>query len=133
MFDRFVGIPYVEQGRTSAGCDCWGLVRLAFGYERGIVLPSYCRSYSVGSGRAELAALITGEAAAYWREIEAGGEQSWDCVLMRDGREPSHIGLVVEPGRLLHVERGNTSVIERYRVGVLANRVLGFYRYQNSR
>jgi hypothetical protein len=36
---------------------------------------------------------------------------------MREGRLRQHIGIVVTPGLLLHVERGETSRIERYRSG----------------
>ena len=131
-FDRFVGIPYADKGRDPAtGVDCWGLVALVMRELRGIILPSYAEEYVTAADRAAMARLIAGRLDA-WSMIVAGQEQPFDGVLMREGRFVRHIGIVTSPGRLLHVSKGMTSRIERYRSGSLANRVVGFYRYGNS-
>lgn len=129
MFDRYVGVPWIEKGREFEGCDCWGLLRLLYLNERGISVPSYSDSYENVDDRATLTALIRGEVSQSWGEIARGAEQIFDAVLMREGRALSHVGVVVAPGKLLHVERGGTSVIEPYRHGPLKHRVIGFYRF----
>lgn len=129
MFDSLVGIPYLDKGRDRAGCDCWGLVALAFAELAGVELPSYADRYVTGADRQALAALIGGELGD-WLPVVSGSERRFDVVLMREGSYPRHIGLVVTPGQLLHVQPGGTSCIERYRGGILANRVVGFYRHQ---
>jgi cell wall-associated NlpC family hydrolase len=132
MFDRYVGIPYADRGRDFAGCDCGGLLWLVFREHVGIELPSYDERYLTGADRAAMDALISGEIGD-WREVERGSERRFDGVLMREGRSVCHIGLVTDPGRLLHVGSGvGSSVIERYGDGsMLKHRIVGFYRHKN--
>lgn len=129
IFDRFVGIPYLDRGRSIVGVDCWGLLFLVYRELRGIELPSYAERYVTGSDRVAMARLIAGELDD-WQEIEAGEERTFDGVLMREGNFPRHIGVVTQPGMVLHVFDGQTSRIERYRSGILANRIAGFYRFK---
>lgn len=128
MFDALVGIPWVDKGRAPSGVDCWGLVVLA-NRARGLELPSYSDRYVTAADRRAIARLIAGELDD-WVEIEAGRETVWDCVLLRDGPLPRHIGLVVAPGRMLHVEEHRTSVIESYRSGTIRHRIVGFFRHR---
>jgi hypothetical protein len=65
--------------------------------------------------------------------VPLGEERAFDGVLMRNGRSLSHIGLVVEPGRLLHVVEGSESRIERYTAPPVSLRVAGFYRCRGGR
>lgn len=127
-FDNYVGIPYADKGRGDA-VDCWGLVCLVFRELCGIALPSLSDRYVTAEDRRAVAALIEGELDP-WQPIAAGCEQPFDCVLMREGRFVRHVGVVTQPGQVLHVSRGGTSVIERYRSGLLASRVVGFYRFE---
>jgi cell wall-associated NlpC family hydrolase len=131
MFDAFVGLPWLDKGRDGAGVDCWGLLCLVFAELRGIELPSYAEAYVTSADRRALAALIAGNLDA-WEEVPATTEQPFDGVLMREGRFVQHIGVVVKPGLMLHVERGSTSAIERYRSGMFAHRVVGFYRFKQA-
>lgn len=128
MFDRYVGLPFADKGRAASGVDCWGLVFLINRAERGIELPSYSDRYVTSADAKDIASLINGEMSP-WREIEAGQEAPFDCVLIREGSFDRHIGLVVTPGRMLHVRRGHSSAIESYRTGVWRHRVVGFFRY----
>jgi cell wall-associated NlpC family hydrolase len=131
IFDRFVGIPWVNRGRSIVGCDCWGLVWMVYRDLRGIELPSYSDRYVTAKDRDAIAALIAGEIDP-WDEIPAGQEMPFDAALMHESGIVRHIGIVTAPGRLLHVERGETSRIERYREGVLLHRLSGFYRYRGD-
>lgn len=124
----YVGIPFADRGRTRQGCDCWGLLRLVLAELRGVELPSFAEDYVTAADRAAIASLIGGHLDA-WQEVPAGQEQAFDGILMRGMGGVGHVGLVVRPGLLLHVEGGQTSCIERYRTGLLAQRVRGFYRY----
>jgi len=128
LFDRYVGLPFLDHGRSLVGLDCWGLVCLVYRELRGIELPSYAADYVSAADRAEIAALIAGELAP-WQEVPAGEEMRFDGVLMREGKFPRHVGLVTQPGKLLHVDRGETSRIEPYRFGFLSHRIVKFYRY----
>lgn len=125
----FIGIPFRLRGRDRSGCDCWGLVRLAFA-ARGIELPSYADGYVDLGERDEIAALIAGEARQSWRRLVAPDEaREWDVAVFRDGPLALHIGIVVEMGRMLHVVRDRESIIESYRDGRWLHRLTGIYRH----
>lgn len=119
--DCYVGLPWAEGGRAFAGCDCWGLVRLVYEREAGIVLPKYCET-----SRERIKALVRAEKPC-WRAIEMGDERPLDVVLLR--WKPWHIGVVAGRGLMLHMRRGQASVIEPYATGRYRSLVEGFYRH----
>lgn len=129
-FDRFVGIPYADKGRGDA-VDCWGLVCRVFLELRGVALPSYAEAYETAEDARAIARLVAGELEP-WQPVALGAEQPFDCVLMKECGLPRHIGVVTQPGLMLHVQRGGTSVIERYRAGPLRFRMVGFYRFRTA-
>lgn len=130
-FDPFVGIPYADRGRSFAGCDCYGLVWLVMRELCAVDLPAFREDYVTASDGAYLARLIAGEVSA-WDAVPLGEERTFDGVLMRSGRLLSHIGIVVEPGKLLHVYEGSDSRIERYTLPPASLRLSGFYRYRGG-
>lgn len=130
-FDRFVGIPYVDKGRSLEGFDCWGCLWLVFRDLRGIELPSHSGSYVTAADHAEVARLIAGHVGS-WDQVPRGAERTFDGVLIREGRFARHIGVVTKHGRLLHVLEGETSRIEPYHSGRLEKRVVAFYRYRDN-
>ena len=42
---KYIGLPYKDNGRDITGIDCWGLVRLYYKQELDIELPSYVDQY----------------------------------------------------------------------------------------
>lgn len=124
--DHLVGIPWRDRGRDRDGCDCWGLVRLAYADGLGVDLPSYADDYADTNDRAALNALFAGERAP-WRTVTAGADRPFDLVLMRE--RPWHVGLVVRRGLMLHMPEGQSSVVEPYTTGRHARRVEGIYRH----
>jgi len=131
VFDHYVGIPYLDRGRTIAGCDCYGLLRLVLAELRGLELPSFSDLYVTAADRHAIACLIEG-GLEQWDRVAPGLEKPFDGVLMRRGREIRHIGVVVERGLVLHVDCGETSRIERYTLPPLSQRVVGFYRFRQQ-
>ncbi|EJN15683.1 cell wall-associated hydrolase, invasion-associated protein [Bradyrhizobium sp. YR681] len=129
-FDAFVGIPYADRGRARDGCDCYGLLRLVMAELRGVDLPAFSGAYVTTADRAALAGLIAGEIAP-WQPVALGEERAFDGVLLRHGRALSHIGLVVMPGRMLHVSEGGASCIESYRAPPWSHRLAGIFRYRS--
>jgi cell wall-associated NlpC family hydrolase len=126
---KYIGIPFREKGRDEDGLDCWGLVRLVFKEERGIVLPSYDESYSSTEDSEAIEALVI-ENKTSWQEVPAGKERPWDVVLLRLRGRPMHVGLVTAPGFMLHITRETFYVAhESYRAAIWRSKILGFYRY----
>jgi cell wall-associated NlpC family hydrolase len=135
--EAYIDIPFHERGAVRAGCDCWGLVALIWREQRGVILPDYT-GVPPGMSIAVARAFLAERARDVWREVEAGAEQPFDIVLMRGAVEhegsthsrPVHCGLVVEPGRLIHIEAGCGVNVQDYRRHhSLKCRVSGFYRY----
>lgn len=125
----FVGLAFREKGRDRAGVDCWGLARLVY-QERGIDLPSYTEGYVSTSERAELDALLSVGAKMFpWVAVAPGCERELDIVVFRRGRLDAHVGIVVDRNRMLHVEHGRESCIERYDAHRWALKRSGIYRH----
>lgn len=109
---------------------CWRLLCAFYLAEFGIVLPTYADQATSDNG-AQLAALIADELGA-WREVPRGAERYGDGLLLRIAGEPSHIGVVIGQGRMLHVlMAGHDSCVESYRDPKWARRVEGFYRHRD--
>lgn len=125
----YVGLPFKEKGRDRSGVDCWGLVRLVLAERFGIEVPSYVEEYGSTKERETIGAVIAREVQPPWVEVLPGQERPGDVVLMRRGRHPIHVGLVVAPGRMLHVEEGIEACVEDYRGLAWSRRVVGIWRW----
>ena len=124
--NELVGIPWLDKGRTHEGCDCWGLVRLAFAEQLGVDLPSYADGYQDTGDRTALDGLYDSERGP-WQAVELGTEEAFDMVLLRE--RPWHVGLVVRRGLMLHMPEGQSSVVEPYTTGRHLRRIEGIYRH----
>ncbi len=127
--DGFIGLPYADLGRSPDGVDCWGLARLVYA-SLDIELPSYADGYASTEERAEIAGLIDG-AKPQWTKVDE--PEAFDLVTFRRGRLESHVGIVVEPGCMLHVTSGAPSRIERYLDDQWRARLTGFWRHVDLR
>ncbi len=107
---EYIGIPFAERGRTRAGCDCWGLVRLVLAERFGIELPSYADGYETVKDHGRLVELIQAGKGITTTEAQRHGEPRRDCWL-RAERAEKPVGSrclcasVVKPA-WLEVERG---------------------------
>lgn len=128
----YVGLEFVEHGRSREGIDCWGLVVLLYRDLLGIKLPAYDTGYS-HTGREDgdsIAAIIDRHRPEWW-PIAEGSEQFGDLINLKIWDRPMHIGFVFERGRMLHAIAGVGSCVGRYndREWRLPNKVVGFYRH----
>lgn len=136
--DKYLRIPYVDRGEGFDGCDCWGLLSLILFEERGIRISNH-KDVAAGDLLAKARKMAKGaETDPEWVSVNALSEQPFDCVLMKgqvriEGSVrsvPVHIGCVVIPGRLIHIEKETGVLVMDYRRNALIkNRVLGFYRH----
>ena len=122
--NRYVGAPFQAVGRGPA-FDCWGLVWTIYREQLGIDLPSYDDRYFKVRDR-NLPELIEAEAKK-WTPIDS--EIPGDVVLIRINGRIGHIGMVVEPKKMIHALVGCNVCIEPYDMPLWRNRVAGFIRY----
>jgi cell wall-associated NlpC family hydrolase len=125
----YVGIPWLDRGRTRDGADCWGNARIVYEEEAGIVLPSYDERYPSAVERAEIAAIVAGAAASPdWRRVEE--PRDIDMLVFRQGRHDCHVGVCCGRGMMLHVSIGTASRVERWHEGYWRPRLMGIYRHR---
>ncbi len=124
---RYIGIPFVERGRTMDGADCWGLVRLILMNEFGIDAPSLDAIEAPFDYKAigEIARAET----VNWIEVDE--PQAGDLILFRVCGQPVHVGLVVDPGWMVHTDRNIQSCIERYDGVKFRKRIMGIFRHES--
>jgi cell wall-associated NlpC family hydrolase len=129
-FAAYVGLPCKDNGRDRSGLDCWGLVRLVFAEQAGIILPSYSDLYVTTEDSEAIADLIAHRMEP-WREIDERAVRPLDGVMMRFGKSECHMGLVVRRGFVLHTGLMiGASRIERYDAIKLRRRVTRFLRHE---
>lgn len=138
----YVGLPFAEHGRDRSGVDCWGLVRLVIGDVTGVWLPSFSTTYASTTTGDEVAESVAVNCfnCPEWTTVPAGDERPTDMVVMkgwwrapagglRSG--PIHVGVVVRPGSMLHVEEGIDAAVGQYRSDLrIRPRVLRFVRHR---
>ena len=123
---NYVGIPFKNHGRDARGCDCWGLVRLVLARQFNITVSSFTAAYKTALDGAAISRLCEQEKMAW---LKVAPPQPADLVLLIVRGRPWHIGLVVQPPWMLHVERGADTVLERYNNLTWQNKIEGFYRH----
>ena len=127
-WNAYLALPYLANGRTRAGLDCWGLVRLVHAEVFAHELPSLAADYEI-SDRQRVADLIAARREG-WELTKA--PRSGDVVLLRVDGSDSHMGIITRPGYFLHVREEQDSVIERLDSTTWKHRVSGIYRYTDA-
>lgn len=124
---RYLGIPYVVHGASVDGVDCWGLVRLVYKEEKGILLPDLSSRYEDHGDKEAISNLFL-EHRPNWKKVDV--PKPLDCVMFNIYGRPVHIGVVVEEGLFLHAPEYSTTRIEFYTDRMWTRRIEGFYRYE---
>lgn len=127
-YNKYIGLPYKDNGRDESGVDCWGLVRLFYKNELSIDLPSYTELYSGGTDTAIPQAIISNK--DNW--IERGEGVPGDVCLFNIFGEPAHVGIYIGGGSFLHVRENQDSVIESINSVKWSKRFVGFYKYSEA-
>jgi cell wall-associated NlpC family hydrolase len=124
---KYIGIPFVSNGRTLEGCDCYGLVRLVLRNEYGIELPSLSNDYTDALIISETARLFAEKRPVLASEKLPAPEEKAVVVITEHGR-PAHIGIVAGNGYILHTGVKTGSVCQRVTHPGLHGRIEGYYR-----
>lgn len=124
-YDKYIGLPYLDNGRTPTGVDCWGLARLLYKDEFGIDLPSYTEEYIGGTDPHIVEAVNLYK--DNWEDTTT--PDIGDLCLFNIFGEPMHVGVFIGDNKFLHCRRGSDSVIESLTNIKWKNRFVGFYKY----
>ncbi len=123
----YIGIPFAVGGRTRAGCDCYGLLRLVIGERLGRWLPALSDRYETFEDRERLSALVD-ETKPLIEAERLAGPVPYAAVVIRLLGHPVHIALVIDDAHFLHAWHGRASCVERFSSPMWEKRIEGFYR-----
>ncbi len=111
---KYIGLPFKDGGRDFDGVDCWGLVRLVWKEEYGIIMPDMGDAYSSAFARGEVGKTAIMLESGEWNEdVSHLPRRLFDVLVFSFGTLDLHVGLWVADGEMLHVMRGMDTVIER--------------------
>ncbi len=127
--DRYLGIQYVDRGRTETQADCWQLYRLVMRHERGIELPSYDDRYATANDGISVDALIASEL-RYWQPVSV--PQLYDLLIFRIAGNESHCGMALDANEFIHCFSGLGVAIESRYSRRWKNRGAGIFRYVHA-
>jgi len=112
---KYIGIPFKDGGRDFSGLDCWGLVRLVWHEERGILMPDMGDEYSSAFERGDVCGLFGKYTAQDWNvDVTDEERRELDVLVFTIGGLEIHAGLWVGDGEMLHVMQGMATAVERY-------------------
>jgi cell wall-associated NlpC family hydrolase len=130
--EKYIGIPYIDHGRTFDGCDCYGLVRLFLENEFDIFLPDFW-AYESHQDHNAIVNLIDTNQQILTDEISKKEILPGDIVLYRYYNAARHIGVYIGNGLVLHTSSKTDSVCVPYESTKLKGKVYGFYRIKSGR
>lgn len=138
--ERYVGVPFLDGGRTLDGCDCWGLVRIVLAERAGIEVPSYDAISALDLIRVARQVGRSLDVAPWRTRVAVGDERVLDVAVLRvhrsvergsgtDPRMPAHVGVIVGPGLVLHAQDGVNSVVQPIADQAIWRRIIGIFRH----
>jgi lipoprotein Spr len=114
----YVGIPFLKHGYTRDGCSCWGLVRLVMMEQFDTFLPRHDQVINNTFEGKGLASADQQFASCPSTPVPFGEERAGDVLqmwsIMYNQRVPLHIGVIVEKGKVLHIEDAVGAIVEDY-------------------
>ena len=123
---KYIGIPFVSNGRALSGCDCYGLVRLVLRNEYGVDLPELSDNYTNALNVKETARLFAEHLPVLAaKKINAPEERS--VVVITEHGATAHIGIAAGGGYVLHTGIKTGSVCQRETHPGLRGRIEGYY------
>lgn len=127
---NYINIPFEDGGRSSKGCDCWGLACIVYSEQFATNLPllSTVKPGDIAAGRVAVNDLTK----CNWVQVGDANDfaraKLGDIVLAEVLKQP-HVGIVVSQAKMLHTLKESYSVVERFNTPLWLPRIRGLYRY----
>lgn len=95
----FIGAPYENDGRTTSGIDCWGLVVRYYSHVLEETIPDWRRG---DNSRSWVARLMTG---GMQQDMAWLDEPVEHCIAVGQGQRAAHHAGIFTNGGILHASR----------------------------
>lgn len=113
--NKYIGIPYLHQGRSLYGIDCYGIVWLIYKNEKNIILPDNLTYEKFWQKNGVSNPILDGvnsynKAVTIYQPFD-----SFDIILFYNKYRNfvDHIGMYTESDRFIHIYRDDSSKIDR--------------------
>jgi cell wall-associated NlpC family hydrolase len=129
--DKYALVPFVDNGRSMKGADCWGLVGLVYARELVLIVQDYSGDYDGTKDHARITSLIEFERPK-WDPIADGEQREFDLISLRIEDRPWHVGIVLDQENMIHTlpEIGVNVISYRVDTPNWKNAIDGFYRWR---
>ena len=127
-YNKYIGLPYISNGRDENGIDCWGLVRLFYKQEYDIQLPSYTEEYS-GAYDTRILEMMD-QYKNNWSQVPT--PEAGSVIVFNILGEPFHVGIYIGEDKFIHARDGMDSVVESVNSPKWAKRIEGYYKYSTQ-
>lgn len=123
---KYIGIPFVDRGRSMEGGDCWNIIYQFYAHEKKITLP-LLDSYETTKDADGIQEIVNSER-HHWSKVD---EPAFgDVVVIAIAGKESHVGIYVEKQCMLHAFEGTDSCLVSLESPRWKSRIKGFYRYE---
>ena len=124
--NKYVGIPFKSGGRTSDGCDCYGLVRMVLKNEYSLILPMLDGKYIDALDTETTKELFRQYVPMICGKRIAEPEEKAIAVIKTQGLA-THVALYAGDGFIIHARNKTGAVCERISSPFLTGRIEGWY------
>ena len=122
-WEKYIGIPFVNRGRSAAGVDCGGLCMMVYRQELNKAIAEFDQHYIAWRIRE------AGQGIAYVRErsfTRVGAPEPFAvAIFSRAG--PYHVGICIDRERLLHAKNHEHVKVQRLVEMTDYHNLEGFY------
>lgn len=123
-FFNYIGIPYAEKPGDT-GLNCWQLCEKIMVEVFDVVPPKY----HYGGNYADVAPVFCAALDA-WDQVPFEHRSVGDVVLLRMAGYPIHLGILVEPNKMIHTLKRVGSMLEDITSIKWNRRVEGVFRWR---
>ena len=131
-FSKYINIPYKHLGRNTEGVDCYGLVRLVYETEKGIILPEFQYEFDwVSEGCNHVVdGMNSPEIISNWAKVNKPYKPLDIIIFYLSNKKvvANHIGIIINDDKFLHVRIRYPSCVDRLS-GFWESRIYAALRY----
>ncbi len=134
-FNKYIGLPYRESGRSIEGVDCFGLIRLIYKEVREIELPGFEEvGYNNKTWHNSKGKDITDNIGSKLLRVNPP-YGLYDGIIFYKyigSRIADHIGMYLGNNKFIHIEENSTSMISRLESTPYEHRIYAALRYNGE-